>query len=494
MSNLDNFLTIRNVGSTGTIDITSLPTKVKTIKVEVANMSALLLLTLSSVQNGDIVRVVDIDHVYMVTDDTALNNISGYTLLVKPNAENIEELENLSKINDHITQVKGGAFVLSSPATIKTDLSLVKSDVGLDSVDNTSDTNKPISTATQNALDTKEDIITAGTTSQYYRGDKSFQTLDKSTVGLANINNVDNTNASNISNGTLANQRLSTNLAQIGDDTFANGEIIQSFDGTLQNATLGVGVTGATVITNTAGSILFDVPYAKGPLNQKSGFFEDFITYSNKTISPYFERTLNGGGSAVTIAPALSSGDTRLGVLVFSTGSNNSGRAAITSNLSLINFGNIPDGGYEEVGASFMIPIISDATQSFRVIFGFGDNASGLVPTNGSYVSVGSGTTGFQGNTCMQNTQTTNTSLLTPVTNTIYNVCVRVSNIGGTLSSSYYVNGTQLGTAITSNIPSGADSDVGIQFGIVKSLGTAPRSVELDWIYYESFKPRTINY
>lgn len=65
----------------------------------------------------------------------------------------------------------------------------VKSDVGLGNVDNTSDLNKPISTATQTALDGKENSITAGTTSQYWRGDKSWQTLDKAAVGLGNVDN-----------------------------------------------------------------------------------------------------------------------------------------------------------------------------------------------------------------------------------------------------------------------------------------------------------------
>lgn len=39
------------------------------------------------------------------------------------------------------------------------------------------------------ALNAKEDTIPAGTTSQYYRGDKTFQALDKSAVGLGNVNN-----------------------------------------------------------------------------------------------------------------------------------------------------------------------------------------------------------------------------------------------------------------------------------------------------------------
>ncbi len=35
----------------------------------------------------------------------------------------------------------------------------------------------------------KEPTVTAGTTSQYYRGDKTFQTLDKTAVGLSNVDN-----------------------------------------------------------------------------------------------------------------------------------------------------------------------------------------------------------------------------------------------------------------------------------------------------------------
>jgi len=71
---------------------------------------------------------------------------------------------------------------------------LDKTAVGLSNVDNTSDADKPISSATQTALNGKENTITAGTTSQYYRGDKTFQTLDKAAVGLANVDNTSDLN------------------------------------------------------------------------------------------------------------------------------------------------------------------------------------------------------------------------------------------------------------------------------------------------------------
>ena len=368
--------------------------------------------------------------------------------------------------------------------------------VGLGNVDNTSDVNKPISTLTQTALNAKEGTMAAGTTAQYYRGDKSFQTLNKAAVGLGSVPDVDATNATNITSGTLNNARLTTNLTQVGDETFADGEIVQSFSGVLQNASLGVGVTGAVQITNSAGSILFDAPYAKGPLNQKSGFFEDFITYSATVVSPHLLRTVSGIGAATSIAAALSSGtDTRNGVIVFTTGTTSSGRAACASGgLSYINFANIPVDGYEEVGFRFTIPTVSDGTQSFQIVAGFGDSASGLIPTDGAYITIGSGTTGFQGNTSSNSIRTNQGSLLDTVANTDYVVRVRVSNIAGTLSASYFVNGTQLGTDITTNIPSGAGRDLGIQFGIAKLAGITARTVELDWIYHESFKPRTINY
>ena len=73
-------------------------------------------------------------------------------------------------------------------------LAPTKAEVGLGNVDNTSDANKPISTATQTALNGKENTITPGTTSQYFRGDKTFQTLDKNAVGLSNVDNTSDAN------------------------------------------------------------------------------------------------------------------------------------------------------------------------------------------------------------------------------------------------------------------------------------------------------------
>lgn len=79
-----------------------------------------------------------------------------------------------------------------------------KAQIGLGSCDNTSDLAKPISTLTQAALNAKEATIAAGLTTQYWRGDKSWQTLDKNSVGLSNVPNTDATQRSSHSGTQLA--------------------------------------------------------------------------------------------------------------------------------------------------------------------------------------------------------------------------------------------------------------------------------------------------
>ncbi|USN14418.1 hypothetical protein DONNERLITTCHEN_00170 [Janthinobacterium phage vB_JliS-Donnerlittchen] len=73
-------------------------------------------------------------------------------------------------------------------------VTLVKGDVGLGSVDNTSDAGKPVSTAQQAALDGKEPTISAGTTAKYWRGDKTWQDLNKAAVGLGSADNTSDAN------------------------------------------------------------------------------------------------------------------------------------------------------------------------------------------------------------------------------------------------------------------------------------------------------------
>jgi hypothetical protein len=79
-------------------------------------------------------------------------------LAAKQDADaDLTAIAGLSPSNDDVLQRKAGAWTNRTPAQLKTDLALTKTDVGLANVDNTSDAAKPVSTATQTALDAKAD-------------------------------------------------------------------------------------------------------------------------------------------------------------------------------------------------------------------------------------------------------------------------------------------------------------------------------------------------
>ncbi len=73
----------------------------------------------------------------------------------QPLDADLTTIAGLTVVNDSIMQGKSGAWAVRTPAQFKTDLVLVKADVGLGNVDNTADTAKPVSTAQQTALDLK---------------------------------------------------------------------------------------------------------------------------------------------------------------------------------------------------------------------------------------------------------------------------------------------------------------------------------------------------
>ncbi|WMW77963.1 hypothetical protein RF683_00530 [Flavobacterium sp. 20NA77.7] len=213
----------------------------------------------------------------------------------------------------------------------KTWQTLDKTAVGLGNVDNTSDLNKPISTATQTALDTKENTanksttttlgtsdvlfptqnavktyvdtqvaaatipdatsttkgkiqlsgdlggtaasptvpglatkentITAGTTAQYYRGDKTWQTLDKTAVGLGNV---DNTSDLNKPISTATQTALNTK------EDIANKSIDVTIDGASDVKYPSVKATKDYVDSQIAAGVVDATPTVKGKV-QLSG-------------------------------------------------------------------------------------------------------------------------------------------------------------------------------------------------------------------------------
>ncbi|MBO0951217.1 hypothetical protein [Fibrella forsythiae] len=96
------------------------------------------------------------------------------------------------------TQRASAAAPVQSVAGKSGDVTLVKSDVGLSNVDNTSDANKPVSAAVAAALANKQASLPAGTDGQFLAADKTFKPITAATVGLPNVPNVDATNPASV--------------------------------------------------------------------------------------------------------------------------------------------------------------------------------------------------------------------------------------------------------------------------------------------------------
>lgn len=128
-------------------------------------------------------------------------------------------------------------------------VTLTKSDVGLNNVDNTSDANKPISNATQTALNNKQDsdadlttiaAINSGTSGvlasdgsgwimKTYNSLKSALGLTKSDVGLSNVVNTDTTTTANITDSTNKRFVTDANLTTLSNTSGVNtGDETQS--------------------------------------------------------------------------------------------------------------------------------------------------------------------------------------------------------------------------------------------------------------------------
>lgn len=103
---------------------------------------------------------------YQISTDSRFDDISIFQTTTenqlvsldqsKQNANaDLDAIVSLVPSNDDVLQRKSGGWVNRSIAQLKTDLSLTKSDVGLDEADNTSDADKPVSTLQQTALDNR---------------------------------------------------------------------------------------------------------------------------------------------------------------------------------------------------------------------------------------------------------------------------------------------------------------------------------------------------
>lgn len=168
------------LGSDGKLDTSVLPSLAIMDVYTVASQTAMLAL---KCQKGDIAVRTDVNKTFILTADdpsklaswtelrspdckvTSVAGKTGAVTLVKGDV-GLGNVDNTSDVDKPISTATQTALNGKVPTTRKVnghalsaDVTVTKGDVGLGNVDNTSDKNKPVSTATQTALDAKQDKV-----------------------------------------------------------------------------------------------------------------------------------------------------------------------------------------------------------------------------------------------------------------------------------------------------------------------------------------------
>jgi hypothetical protein len=247
---------------------------------------------------------------------------------------------------DDFAVVQDGETKQANASVVKTYVKdgLSKSDVGLGNVDNTSDLNKPISTATQTALDGKEPAdatllksAAIGVSVQAYDADltawagktaptgNAVGTSDSQTLTNKTISGSNNT-LSNIGNTSLTNSSITINgnAVSLGGSTTVTATASNPL-------TLGTGLTGTSYNGSSAVTVAIDTSVVT-TLTGTQTLTNKTLSGANNTLSNIGNASLTN--SAITFgATAVSLGGTVSGLNGVSIGASSASTGAFT-NLS----------------------------------------------------------------------------------------------------------------------------------------------------------------
>ncbi len=170
-----------------------------------------------------------------------------------------------------------------------------------------------------------EPTITAGTTAQYWRGDKTWQTLDKTAVGLGNVENTalstwagstNITTLGTVATGTWSATAIGATKGGTGQTTYATGDLLYaSAANTLSKLVAG---TNGHVLTLAAGVPTWAAPSGGGwSLTGNAGTsdvypFTNFIgTTDNRSVIFKRNNTFIFSASASGIIVGISTADNK---------------------------------------------------------------------------------------------------------------------------------------------------------------------------------------
>jgi len=230
-------------------------------------------------------------------------------------------------------------------------------------------------------------------------------------------------------------------------------------------------------------------------------YFTDFD--NTATLTPNFTQFTSGTGASVIrqVTNIPNATASQIGFCQYQTGTVLTGYATHT-NEGFVGAQFFFGGGAWVFETSICVETLSDITNRFRFIAGFGNAATNLAESNGTFFTYDEGAT-QNGTAATPNwqTQTCNASVRTLTTTSVAVTAgawtkLRIEVNAAATSVAFYINGTLVATH-TTNIPKwlAANNPRGfnVKQSIVKTIGITSRSVFCDYLGYENVltTPRT---
>lgn len=210
-------------------------------------------------------------------------------------------------------------------------------------------------------------------------------------------------------------------------------------------------------------------------------FKDDFFGRTSVNGSPFIESASGTGADVDTNVRA--SEPSHPGIASLTTGTDSTGYASlVTRNQSCIALG----GGVWKIQVVFLVPTLSDGTDTYTMRLGLGDSTVGAAATDGVLIdythSVNSGK--FRAVTRSNSTETATDTGVTVAIDTWYRLDVVVnadaSEVEFWLREGDTGDPTLVATHST-NIPTGVGRETGVQLSILKSAGTSARLLHVDY-------------
>jgi hypothetical protein len=258
---------------------------------------------------------------------------------------------------------------------------------------------------------------------------------------------------------------------------------------TTTNARISVGADGTILGGDSTASSGVSYDYPRLPAkNITANYCWDFMSNGGTggAAEWSFSTNVNGTGATITGPVGTYTDGTVDGVISHKCGTTNTGGAQILTFRNSSSAATRYIGGGQTIFETrIQIPAVSDGTDRFQITFGLAATALNIAAlttqTFIGFLYVDNVNSGQWTGVCCDGTQATTTGGSVVAINTWYRLTV-VVNAAGT-SVSFYVNGTLLGSPVTTHIPTATAMQLMAQ--IVKTAGTNDRTMDNDYIRYQ---------